>query len=78
MRTSAPIQVTVHVPQTEAGKQELARQVAAVHADFVTDAIHNLHCPARQKLTLLQAVIDTFRGTCPAAGLPAAPPCQDI
>ena len=63
MRTSAPIQVIVHYPKTEEGKQELARRVADVHADFVISSINKLNCPIKQKLELLQAVIDTTKGT---------------
>ena len=63
MRTSAPIKLIVHVPTTEEGKRELARRVADVHADFVLHTIGKLKCPTRQKLELLQAVIDTTKGT---------------
>ena len=63
MRTSAPIKVIVHYPKTEEGKQELARRVADVHADFVISSINKLNCPIKQKLELLQAVIDTTKGT---------------
>ena len=61
-RKSAPIQVIVHYPKTEEGKQELARRVADVHADFVISTINRLNCPTSQKLELLQAVIDTTKG----------------
>lgn len=63
MRTSAPIKVIVHYPKTEEGRQELARRVADVHADFVISYINKLDCPIKQKLELLQAVIDTTKGT---------------
>ena len=63
MRTSAPIKVIVHYPKTEEGRQELARRVADVHADFVISSINKLDCPIKQKLELLQAVIDTAKGT---------------
>lgn len=63
MRTSAPIKVIVHYPKTEEGRQELARRVADVHADFVISSINKLDCPIKQKLELLQAVIDTTKGT---------------
>lgn len=62
MGTGAPLQLRVHFPQTEEGKQELARRVAEAHADFVLDTLHGLDCPTRQKLELLQAVIDTVKG----------------
>lgn len=63
MRKSAPIQVIVHYPGTEEGKLALARRVAEVHAGFVISAINKLNCPTKQKLELLQAVIDTTKGT---------------
>lgn len=59
MRKSALINVTVHYPTTEEGKKELARRVASVQADFVTDTICKLNCPTSQKLALLNAVIES-------------------
>lgn len=63
MRKSAPIHVIVHYPKTEEGKRALARRVADVHADYVISTINKLNCPMKQKLELLQAVIDTIKGT---------------
>lgn len=63
MRNSEPIKIIVHYPKTEEGRQELARRVADVHADFVISYIDKLNCPIKQKLELLQAVIDTTKGT---------------
>ena len=59
MRKTPPIKIIVHYPQTQQGKQELAD----VHADAVVSTINKLDCPLKQKLDLLQAVIDTARGT---------------
>ena len=56
-RKSAPINVIVYHPKTEAGKRELAQRVAGVHADFVNQYIKRLHCPSEQKVQLLDAVI---------------------
>ena len=56
-RTSAPINVIVYYPKTEAGKRELAKRVAGVHADFVHQYIRKLDCPSEQKVQLLNAVI---------------------
>jgi hypothetical protein len=58
MGKRSPAAVEVVLPQTPAGRQELARRAAEVHADSVLDAISRLSCPAGQKLALLQAVID--------------------
>ena len=63
MRKTPPIKIIVHYPQTKQGKQELAQRLADVHADAVVSAINKLDCPLKQKLNLLQAVIDTTRGT---------------
>lgn len=73
MRRSAPIRVVVHGPGTGEGRQELARRAAEVHAEFVADAVRRLDCPARQKLELLQAVMDTVQGAC-SDGQPGKPP----
>lgn len=61
MRKSAPIKVIVHHPTTEVGKRELAGRVADVHAEFVIHTISKLDCPLKQKLELLQVVIDTTK-----------------
>ena len=66
MRRNAPMRVVVHYPGTGAGRQELARRAAEVHAEFVADALRRLDCPARQKLELLQAVMDTVQSACPS------------
>ena len=63
MRKALPIKIIVHYPQTQQGMQELAQRLADVHADAVVSAINKLDCPLKQKLDLLQAVIDTTRGT---------------
>lgn len=61
MRRQAPIHVILYQPQTETGKLELARRVASVHADAVTNRIKELNCPKSQKLALLESVIETAK-----------------
>ena len=56
-RKSAPIHVIVHYPKTEEGKRELAERVAGGHADMVNQHIKKLNCPSKQKVQLLDAVI---------------------
>ena len=51
MRKTPPIKIIVHYPQTQQGN------------DAVVSTINKLDCPLKQKLDLLQAVIDTARGT---------------
>ena len=63
MKTDMSIELIVHYPETEEGKQELARRISEVHADYVTSTINKLNCSVKQKLELLQAVIDTSNGT---------------
>ena len=61
IRKCAPINLIVHYPKTEEGKEELARRVADVHADSVIQRLKSLNCPTKQKLELLDAVVDTAR-----------------
>ena len=72
MRKMAPVNVIVYYPKTEEGQEELRRRVALVHADAVNRRLKELTCPERQKLELLDAVIDTVRKgrTAPSSSLP--------
>lgn len=58
IRRSAPIHIIIHYPKTEAGKCELTRRVADIHADMVNRYIQKLNCPSEQKIALLDAVIE--------------------
>lgn len=55
----APINVIVHYPTTDEGKQELAKRVSSVHADMVNQYIQKLSCPSSQKIQLMNAVIES-------------------
>lgn len=57
----APIHVIFHFPKTEAGARELALRAAELHADAVIRRIQDLNCSRRQKLELLDAVIETHK-----------------
>lgn len=57
-KTSAPIRVIVHYPETEEGKRELEERVAGVHATMVDQYIKKLDRPYEQKMQLLDAVIE--------------------
>ena len=72
MRKMAPINVIVYYPKTEKGQDELRRRVALVHADAVNRRLKELRCPEKQKLELLDAVIDTVRKvrTIPSSNIP--------
>lgn len=61
MKKHGPVNVIFYYPKTEAGKEELARRVAEVHADAVIRRIKELNCPTSQKLDLLDAVIATAK-----------------
>lgn len=50
-----------HYPKTEAGIYELACRVATIHADSVIARINHLNCPTKQKMDLVDAVIDTAK-----------------
>lgn len=58
MRKAAPINLIVHYPTTEEGWRELKQRVASVHADAVINSISKLNCPIRQKIKLLDAIIE--------------------
>lgn len=60
-RVYAPIKVKVYYPKTEEGMKELSDRVADVHADMVNYTLGHLNCPTKQKLELLDAVIDTVK-----------------
>lgn len=72
MRKMAPINVIVYYPKTEEGQDELRRRVALVHVDVVNRRLKELRCPEKQKLELLDAVIDTVRKvrTVPSSSIP--------
>ena len=61
MRRSAPINLVVPMPQTVEGKAELAKRVASVHADAVTQRMKSLSCPTAQKLELLDTILQTTK-----------------
>lgn len=61
MGKSVPIQIIVHAPTTQEGRQELARRAAEVHAAAVVRRIRKLDCPAGQKMELLRAVRNTYQ-----------------
>ena len=64
MRKPTPINIIVQFPSTEAGRAELLRRVAEVHADAVLMQIKQLTCPNSQKLQLLDAVIREAKNAC--------------
>ena len=57
MRNSAPIKVKMYLPQSEAGRQELARRVAGVHADAVVAKVKGLPCSTEQKQALIDCIL---------------------
>ena len=61
IRSMAPIHLMVHYPKTAAGREELSKRAADVHASAVTQRIKSLNCPTSQKLALLDAVIETAK-----------------
>ncbi len=63
MKANTSFELVIHTPKTEAGLQALRQRVSEVHAEYVITSINHLKAPAKQKLDLLQAVIDTIDGT---------------
>lgn len=61
MRKRTPVHLIVCPPATDQERRDLARSVAAAHADFVLASIDALDCPIAQKRELLRAVIDTIK-----------------
>ena len=59
MRNQKPIKLLIYAPESEDGRLDLAKRVAAVHADTVSARIRELNCPKSQKQALLDAVIQT-------------------
>lgn len=62
VRKTRPIAVVVHCPETEEGKQMLARCVAQVHGNLVRYRISQLRCPEEQKQEILDSVIRIVNG----------------
>ena len=58
MKKAAPINIIVHYPTTEEGWRELRRRMAIVHADAVLNSVQKLNCPTRQKIKLIDAIIE--------------------
>lgn len=61
IKKSAPINVIVYYPTTPEGKAELVQRVTDVHVDIVNHKIRSLNCPTKQKLELIDAIIDTTK-----------------
>lgn len=61
IRKMASVNVIMHYPETAEGREALSRRAALIHADAVDHRLKKLNCPEKQKLELLDAVIDTVR-----------------
>ena len=59
MRKSAPVKIKMYYPQTDSGRQELARRVADVHSNLVVAQIDKMNVPIKEKLRMLEAVVAT-------------------
>jgi hypothetical protein len=57
----APINLIVHDPKTKEGQEELTKRVSEVHASAVIQRIKALNCPTKQKLELLDTIIEDAR-----------------
>lgn len=61
-RDDSDFRVIMHYPESEEMKRELAKRVAAVHAQTVMEKLSTLSCPVEQKAQLLDAIIAKRRG----------------
>ena len=57
MNIPMPAEIIVNLPETDEGRKELARRIAAAHADYVLDQIRKLDCADTQKQALLEVVM---------------------
>ena len=57
MKHSKVIAINVYMPESAAGKEELARHVSGIHSELVNRKINQLPCSNKQKQHLLDAVI---------------------
>lgn len=62
VRRKQPVTVVVHHPETEEGRQMLARCVAQIHGELVRYRISQLSCPEKQKQEMLDSVIRIVNG----------------
>lgn len=58
---AVPVQIVIHRPKTEQAQQELAARVAAAHAEAVVGYIKRLECPADQKTSLAEKIMEKIR-----------------
>ena len=57
MGRAVPVKIKMYLPTTDALRRELAQRVSEVHADFVSDRLKELTCPAGQKKALADAIL---------------------
>ena len=65
MRRHGPVKIIMYCPKTAEGKDDLSRRVASVHADAVNERLKHLNTPSRQKLQLLDAIIEDVKKSAP-------------
>ena len=56
-KRNTKINVILHLPSSQEGKNELAQRIASVHADAVLHQIKKMDCPSSQKTELLDSII---------------------
>lgn len=50
-------EIIMHYPKDEAGRQELAKRVALVHAQTVIEKLNALSCPIDEKVRVIDEII---------------------
>lgn len=58
MEKCESIRVIVHMPETKIERQQLAREIADIYAEYITIEIDALKCPAEQKMRIMETIID--------------------
>ena len=53
--------ITVHYPNDEKKKTELAKKVSAVHAQTVIEKIKSMSCPMEQKAEMINKIIQIHK-----------------
>lgn len=57
------IEVYIHFPYTKAASKQLKQDLAHFHASRALKMIEALHCPAEQKLELLDKIIENLKSS---------------
>ena len=57
------ISIIMHYPASEEMQRELAKKVAAVHAQTVVEMLQSMSCPVEQKAAMIEAIREIHKKT---------------